>query len=85
MDPRDEPEYDFLTVAPYDSIVRRLEAHGSQEVGIELARETWLAIQEEKICAWDEARGRHRRESTEPRSPSQTPLSPPPQRRRNTD
>ena len=91
MNPRDEPEPDFEAVAPYDAIVRGVAALGSQLAGLELARETWRAIQEEKIRAWDEAQEDRRRVSQSPPpgspspppgSPSETPLPRPPARRR---
>ena len=58
MDPRDEAEPNFATVSPYDSIVSKMAALGQEEAGIELARETWAVIQDEKIHAWIESRRR---------------------------
>lgn len=57
MDPRDEPEPDFATTAPYDRIVRRMAELGDREAGLELARQTWRAIQDERITAWEEQDG----------------------------
>ena len=90
MDPRDEAEPDFATVSPYDSIVSRMAALGQEQAGIELARETWTAIQDEKIRSWIETRGgRGGRETTPPDTPPTAPSvplsTPPPSRRRERE
>lgn len=90
MDPRDEAEPDYATVSPYDSIVSKMAALGQEKAGIELARETWTAIQDEKIKAWVESRGKQRdRElspsATPPTASSESARSPPPNRRREPE